>query len=165
MSIDRPDLMYASKECSRQMSRPTNGAWAAMKRIGRYLLAKPRVVHVFQWQEMPMTLTAFSDSNWAGCKRTRKSTSGSCFMHGAHLIKAQSKTQSNIALSSGEAEFYSMVNATSEALGLKAMLADYDVTMSPWLYVDASAAIGVAQRSGLERSGTSIQAPCGCSRR
>ena len=42
-----------------------------------------------------------------------------------------------------------MVNATSEALGLKATLAEYNVAMSPWLYVDASAAIGVAQRSGL----------------
>ena len=45
-------------------------------------------------------------------------------MHRAHLIKAQSKTQSNIALSSGEAAFYSMVSATSEAMGLKALLQD-----------------------------------------
>ena len=29
------------------------------------------------------------------------------------------------------------------------MLADYGTTLDPWLYVDASAAIGVAQRSGL----------------
>ena len=42
-----------------------------------------------------------------------------------------------------------MVSATSEALGLKAMLADYDAWLNPWLFVDASAAIGVAQRSGL----------------
>ena len=70
-------------------------------------------------------------------------------MHGAHLIKAQSKTQPNFALSSGEAEFYSMVSATSEALGLKAMLQDYQAPLDPWLFVDASAAIGVAQRSGL----------------
>ena len=42
-----------------------------------------------------------------------------------------------------------MVSATSEALGLKAMLTDYNATLDPWLFVDASAAIGVAQRSGL----------------
>ena len=33
LSIDRPDLLYASKECSRQTSKPTNGAWAAIKRV------------------------------------------------------------------------------------------------------------------------------------
>ena len=70
-------------------------------------------------------------------------------MNGTHLIKSYSKTQANIALSSGEAEFYSMVHATSEALGLKAMTEDYHSKIDPWLYVDASAAIGVAQRTGL----------------
>ena len=70
-------------------------------------------------------------------------------MHGAHLLKAYSRTQSNIALSSGEAEFYSMVGAGSDALGLRAMTKDYEDELEPWLYVDASAAIGVAQRNGL----------------
>ena len=48
LSIDRPDLMYASKECSRQMARPTNRAWAAIKRVGRYLISRPRLVHAFR---------------------------------------------------------------------------------------------------------------------
>ena len=104
---------------------------------------------MFRWQDEPGFLSAFSDSNWAGCQRTSKSTSGACFVNGMHLIKAYSKTQSNIALSSGEAEFYSMVHATSEALGLRAMTEDYQDALDPWLYVDASAAIGVAQRTGL----------------
>ena len=77
---------------------------------------------MFRWQDEPAYLSALSDSNSAGCHRTRKSTSGACFMNGAHLIKAYSKTEANIALSSGEAGFYSMVHATSEALELKAMI-------------------------------------------
>ena len=52
---------------------------------------------------------------------TQKSTSGACFMHGSHLIKAYSRTQANIALLSGEAEYYSMVKAASEGMGLSAM--------------------------------------------
>ena len=70
-------------------------------------------------------------------------------MHGRHLIRAYSKTQSNIALSSGEAEYYAMVKCASEALGMKAMAEDFDVKMEPWLYVDATAAIGIAQRVGV----------------
>ena len=55
LSIDRPDLMFASKECSRHMSNPTNGAWAAIKRVGRYLISRPRLVHAFRWQSQPTT--------------------------------------------------------------------------------------------------------------
>ena len=40
LSIDRPDIMFASKECSRCMSRPMNGDSEALKRLGRYLLSK-----------------------------------------------------------------------------------------------------------------------------
>ena len=94
LAIDRPDIMFASKECSRCMSKPLNKDWEALKRLGRYLISRPRVAHMFRWQERPETLTAFSDSNWAGCKKTRKSTSGACFMHGCHLVKAYSRTQS-----------------------------------------------------------------------
>ena len=72
-------------------------------------------------------------------------------MHGSHLLKAFSRTQSNIALSSGEAEFYALVGAASEALGFIAMTDDYGDKLEAFLYADASAAIGVANREGLGR--------------
>ena len=50
---------------------------------------------------------------------------------------------------SAEAEYYSMAKAASKGLGLKAMTMDYDKPLSPWMFVDATAAIGVAQRVGL----------------
>ena len=52
-------------------------------------------------------------------------------------------------MSSAKAEYYSMVKATSEGFGLKAMTMDYRKPLSPWISVDAKAAIGVAQRVGL----------------
>jgi hypothetical protein len=133
------------------MSSPRNGDWVALKRVVRYLLGKPRLVWRFVWQEKPNFLSAFSDSNWAGCHDTRKSTSGACFMHGSHLVKAYSRTQSNIALSSGEAEFYGLVSTASEVLGLVAMSEDFGGKIDAFLYADASAAIGVANREGLGR--------------
>ena len=72
-------------------------------------------------------------------------------MHGSHLIKAYSRTQSNIALSSGEAEFYALVSTASEALGVLAMSEDFGDKTEAYLYADASAAIGVANREGLGR--------------
>ena len=92
LAQDRCDILFASKECSRHMSSPKNGSWAALKRIGRYLIGRPRVVTRYTWQDPQCDLTAYSDSNWAGCRETRKSTSGACFMMGRHLIKAYART-------------------------------------------------------------------------
>ena len=99
----------------------------------------------------PGSVSVFSDSNWAGCLDSRKSTSGACVVHGSHLVKAYSRTQSNIALSSREAESYALVAASSEALGVVAMTEDFGDEAEAYFYADASAAIGVANREGLGR--------------
>ena len=70
-------------------------------------------------------------------------------MYGSCLLRTLSKTQANVALSSGEAELYAMVTGASEGLGARAMAADFGLDVSPHLFVDASAAIGIAQRKGL----------------
>ena len=71
--------------------------------------------------------------------------------HGNHLLKTYSRTQSTIALSSGEAELYAMTMACSEALGLVAVAKDFGEVTRPIVHVDASAAIGIAQRKGIGR--------------
>eukprot|EP00975_Prorocentrum_lima_P012527 2655994-Prorocentrum_lima.AAC.1 len=38
LSMDRPDLSFAAKECCRRMSSPTEEDWAALLRLTRYLL-------------------------------------------------------------------------------------------------------------------------------
>ena len=94
-------------------------------------------------------MSVYTDSNWAGCLKSRKSTSGACLFHVVHLIRSYAKTQATIALSSGEAELYATVMASSEGLGIKAMMADLGFKVTPHLFVDASAAIGICQRKGL----------------
>ena len=70
-------------------------------------------------------------------------------MVGGHLITAFSRTQAVVALSSAEAELYALTMASSETLGVKALAADFGVTLGAWMWVDASAAIGIARRKGL----------------
>ena len=149
LACDRPDLQYASKESSRKMSNPCNGDWALLKRMARYLVSHRRLIHFYAWQDASPTVSVYTDSNWAGCTRTRKSTSGACLFHGEHLVRSYAKTQAVIALSSAEAELYATTMASSEALGLKAMMADFGIHVTPHMFVDASAAIGICQRKGL----------------
>ena len=42
---DRPDQLLAAKECSRRMRKPRNKDWEAIKRVCRYLIGCPRIVH------------------------------------------------------------------------------------------------------------------------
>ena len=113
------------------------------------MVSHKRLVHLYEWQDEGTTVSVYTDSNWAGCLKTRKSTSGACLFNGNHLIRSYAKTQATIALSSGEAELYATVMASSEGLGLRAMMLDFGIDEIPHLFVDASAAIGICQRKGL----------------
>ena len=50
LSPDRPDISNAVKELSRIMSRPTKDDMQRLKRLGRYLKGKPRLVMKYNWQ-------------------------------------------------------------------------------------------------------------------
>ena len=104
LSQDRADLGYASKEISRSMANPCKGDELKTKRVARYIQRFPRCVVKYPWQEPTSELSLFSDSDWGGCVRTRKSTTGGVLMRGTHLIAHWSRTQQLISLSSAEAE-------------------------------------------------------------
>ena len=74
-------------------------------------------------------MRVYSDADWAGCKQSRKSTTGGCIKIGEHTIKGWSKTQSLIALSSGESELYAALKASAERLGTMSVLSDLGLYM------------------------------------
>eukprot|EP00959_Pyramimonas_sp_CCMP1952_P445729 9332169-Pyramimonas_sp.AAC.1 len=59
-------------------------------------------------QPPPSFCDVYVDSDHAGCLGTRKSTNGGVQFHGRHCIRSYSSTQTVLALSSGESEFYSI---------------------------------------------------------
>ena len=88
-----------------------------VKKMARYLVGSKRVVWEFEWQDEPEGAEVFSDSDWGGNCRDRRSTSGGVWMLGGHCIKTWSATQGAYALSSAEAELYGMVEAVTRAKG------------------------------------------------
>ena len=104
LAADRIDLQFAAKEVCRFMSAPTETSAAALKRLGRYLLSHKRLVYTYPWQRAE-GIDVYSDTDWSGCARTCKSTSGGCVMIGSHCIRTWSSTMPSVTLSSGEAEF------------------------------------------------------------
>ena len=86
IALDRPDLSFASRVASSHMSCPKEGDDQLIKRIIRYLNSKPRVAIRYEFQEESEGITVFTDSDWAGDKTTRKSTSGGVVRRGKHTI-------------------------------------------------------------------------------
>ena len=149
LAQDRPDLAYAAKELTRKMQHPTVEDEDKMRRFARYLIGRPRVKLMYHFQEDQSELTTFSDTDWAGCRRTRRSTSGGYTMRGAHLMKIWCKTQAVVALSSAEAELYGLVRAAAETLGGRSLWQDLGEHMSGRVMGDASAALGIISRQGI----------------
>ena len=151
LAQDRSDIQHAVKELSKEMSKPNQASWIRLKRLVRYLKGAPRYRTQYQYQAKPDQLTTWADSDFVGCKLSRKSTSAGVIMHGSHVIKSWSSNQAVIALSSGEAEYYSLVKAASMSIGLRSISVDLGVSFGLPIVLksDASAAIGIANRLGL----------------
>ena len=85
LTITRPDISYAVNLVNKFMTNPKHLHLAALRRIICYLLRTP--THgLFYSMNSPITLTAYSDANWAGCPATRRSTTGWCTNLGDSLI-------------------------------------------------------------------------------
>ncbi|KAG6616766.1 RxLR effector candidate protein [Phytophthora cinnamomi] len=67
-------------------------------------------------------LCGYSDADWAGDIESRRSTSGYAFMMNGGCISWRSKKQRTVALSSTEAEYMALSEATQEAVWLKVFL-------------------------------------------
>ena len=131
------------------MSDPTKLGVEALKRLGRYLVKRRRLVFLYPFQEEVECMEVYADTDHAGCLRTRKSTSGGCVMLGAHMLKAWSSTQPTITLSSGEAELHGVARASAAGLGMLPLLADFGARLPMRVWTDSTASIGICKRQGL----------------
>ena len=152
LAQDRPDIRYAVSVCCSAMAQPTVRDLERLKRLARYLKHRPRALCLYEWQEQPTALNAWSDSDWAGDKRTRRSTSGACFLSGKHFLKGMAKRQNVVALSTAEAELYASVLTGAEALGIKSLARDLGMSLEVALGIDASATLSLLNREGLGKA-------------
>ena len=89
-----------------------------------YLRANPRLIDLFPNQTQFTNLELWVDADHAGCIRSRKSTTGTALQLGKCTIRTTCKSQAVIALSSGEAECYSLVSGLCQALREQSTLQD-----------------------------------------
>ena len=152
LAQDRPDVGYGTKELCREFSVPNRNSQQRLKRVGRYLVGKPRLVYKYLWGNGVSDSDCFDvyvDTDFAGCKESRRSTCGGVAMLDGRCVKPWRKTQSTIALSSGEAELHGIAAGISHGLGLQSLARDLGFTTGIRVHTDATAALGICRRRGL----------------
>ena len=148
MAQDRLDISFASKDISRGISSPTVKDAVKLKRLVRYLMSTRRKAILYKWQDPTNLCKVCVDSDWAGCVKTRRSTSGGVLFLGQHMVHHWSNTQTVVALSSMEAELNAIVKGIAEISALANMLGECGRCMSAQIFTDSSAANGVVHRQG-----------------
>ena len=128
LSASRPDIMFSVCMCARFQSNPKQSHLSAVKRIMRYLLG---TINLGLWYPKNSTcnLIGYSDSDFAGSKTDRKSTSGTCQFIGSALVSWHSKKQNSVALSTAEAEYISAGSCCAQILWMKQQLSDYGIIL------------------------------------
>ncbi|GKA16585.1 retrovirus-related pol polyprotein from transposon TNT 1-94 [Tanacetum coccineum] len=145
LTASRPDIVHATCYCARYQAKPTEKHLTAVKRIFWYL---KNTINMGLWypKDTGFELTAFSDSDHAGCLDSRKITSGGIqFLGGDKLVSWSSKKQDCTTMSSVEAEYVSLSACCAQVLWLRTQLIDYGFHFEKMpMYCDPKAAIAIS---------------------
>lgn len=151
--VTRPDICFAVKELSRMLDSGGREVWAA----GQHLLEYVHNTHhyairytrpeSFDKLTIEGILHGYSDADWAGQTDDRRSTSGYVFFVAGGPVSWQSKTQKSVALSTAEAEYMALSDASKEAIYLRSLLVSIGLyqEMPVTIYEDNQAAQKIAE--------------------
>ena len=104
LTASRPDIMFSVCVCTRFFeANPKEAHLVAIKRILSYLKHTPSI-GLWYPKGARFQLFGYSDSDYAGCKIDRKSTSGGCHLLGRSFVSWSSKKKNSVALSTAEAK-------------------------------------------------------------
>jgi hypothetical protein len=140
LCASRPDIMLSVCMCARFQSDPKECHLVAVKRILRYLVSTP-CFGIWYPKGSTFDLIGYSDSNYAGCKVDRKSTSGTCQFLGRSMVSWSSKKQTSVALSTADAEYVAAGQCCAQLLWMRQTLRDigYNLSKVPLLCDNESA--------------------------
>ncbi|PPQ81640.1 hypothetical protein CVT24_004199 [Panaeolus cyanescens] len=152
----RADLAYTAMALGQFNSKPTRALLLVAKRVLRYLAGT--VDHALELgvrsssSPLPNDLSPFSqfvgcsDSDWGSDASDRRSVSGFAFFYVDSLVAWSATKQRSVALSTTEAEYYALTNATKEALWLRSFLSfcKMDFPSTTTVFSDNQAAVSLS---------------------
>ncbi|CAK0857324.1 unnamed protein product [Prorocentrum cordatum] len=147
----RLDVMYPLKELGRRLSEPRAADMKSLKHFLRYLSGAVDLAMVHRSTKDYKRIRGSTDSDWAGCHETRKSTACGIVRWCGVVVSAYARTESVLAQSSPEAEYLAAVELAAEMLYVRELVKFMGFNTSLDFECDASSAIAIASRRGLGR--------------
>ncbi|KAE8676962.1 cytochrome P450 71A9-like [Hibiscus syriacus] len=120
MVCTRPDIAQAVGAVSRYMNNPGKVHWKAVKWILRYLRGTTNKALCFKGGDT--ILTGYVDDDLAGNVDIRRSTTGYVYTLGGTAVSCVSQLQKIVALSTTEAEYVAVTEASKEMVWLQSFL-------------------------------------------
>ncbi|GJS74204.1 retrovirus-related pol polyprotein from transposon TNT 1-94 [Tanacetum coccineum] len=128
LMASRPNIMFSVCLCTRFQEAPETSHLEAVKRIFRYIKGTTNL-GLWYPKGTGIETVVYAESDHAGDYVDQKSTSGICTFVGCCLTAWFSKKQTDLAISTTEAEYVSAEKACQQALWMKQALIDYDVRL------------------------------------
>ncbi|WVZ15611.1 hypothetical protein V8G54_013177 [Vigna mungo] len=143
----RPDLFFTVNLLTRFMQEPTKHHYQALQHILRYIKSSPSE-GLFFASDSEIQIKGFSDSDWATCPNTRRSTTGYCIFLGKSLVSWRSKKV--------------LAATVCEMQWLHYLLQDLDVTpvATAILYCDNNSARHITQNQSFHERTKHIELDC-----
>jgi hypothetical protein len=117
----RPDICFGVNTLSQYMVESRHFHLIAAKHVLRYL--KGTIDYGLRYVvDCQFGLVGFTDLDWVGSVRDRKSTLRCCFILGSAMIAWRSRKQTSVALSTSEAEYIATCLACSKVVWLPKLL-------------------------------------------
>ena len=122
MLYTRPDICYAVGVVSRFMSNPGKAHWEAVKWILRYL--QGTIEKCLCFGEGELKVQGYIDADFGGEVDHRRSTTGYIFNVGNTTVSWMSRLQKIVTLSTIEAKYVAMIEASKEMIWLQGLLTE-----------------------------------------
>jgi hypothetical protein len=147
----RPDLCSVVTMLSRYQGCASELLYSLLKNVLRYVKGTIDLSLVYNRNDSN-SVEGFVDSDWGGNPNDRKSTTGFCFKVFNCTVMRSSKKQHSVAMSTTEAEYVALGQATSEACWIKNILLEFNVNIDfVTLYEDNQSTIKIAHNPGNRR--------------
>ena len=158
MICTRPDLAHSISLLSKYMSNPGRSHWEALKWLLRYIKGTVNEGLVYHSSKKGVELTGFVDSDYAGDRDKRRSTTAYVFTLCGNCVSWKSQLQSVVALSSTEAEYIAATEAAKEAIWIKGLLMELTLLQTEVvIYSDSQSAIHLCKNPVFHERSKHIQ--------
>ncbi|KAK2973952.1 hypothetical protein RJ640_027581 [Escallonia rubra] len=146
LTCTRPDILFDVGLMSRYMEAPTTSHLKVAKKILRYIKGTLDYGIMYS-SSQDFKLVGYCDSDWAGDKDDRKSTTEFVFFMGNSAFTWNSKKQPIVTMSTCEAEYVVATSCVCHAIWLRSLLMELQQTQDgpTKILVDKKSALDLAK--------------------